>query len=532
MAIGALSTTAAGGAVTAGKLTRYAVFSCMAGAIGGLIFGYDLGITGGVTSMAPFLEAYFPSVYRQQAAAANDTNQYCKFDSQILTLFTSSLYLAALVSSLGAGWVTRKYGRRVSMLAGGAVFMVGSLLNALAVPSRVMGLAMLILGRVLLGFGVGFANQSVPLYVSEMAPPKHRGAFNNLFQLSITLGIFIANLINYGTAKLPGSSGWRVSLGLAAVPAALMIIFSLFLPDTPSSLLDRGQAEEARRVLRRVRGLNPENTEIETEFAEMVAASEASKKVEAPWRNLLTRKHRPHLVMAVLIPFFQQMTGMNIVVFYAPELFNSIGIGKDASLASALITGGFNMIATFVAIYLVDRKGRRFLFLEGGIQMLITQIAVAALIGSKFGTTGAATEISKGFGIGVVTIICVFVMGFAWSWGPLGWLVPSEIFPLEVRSAGQSVVVAVNMLMTFVLGQVFLTLLCHLKFGLFVIFAAFILGMTLFVYFLVPETKGLPIEDVQKVFEEHRVWKKYVQVADRGDAKLRGLELGNVATEQ
>lgn len=213
----------------------------------------------------------------------------------------------------------------------------------------------------------------MPLYVSEMAPPKHRGKFNNMFQLSITLGIFIANLINFGTAKLSGSMGWRISLGLAAVPALLMMFFAYLLPDTPSSLLVRGKVDEARRVLKGVRGIT-EDAEIEAEFSDMVAASEASKKVDTPWRNLRQRKHLPHLIMAIFIPFFQQMTGMNIVVFYAPELFTSIGIGANAALASALITGGVNMVSTLLAIYLVDIKGRRYLFLRGGALMFVLQV--------------------------------------------------------------------------------------------------------------------------------------------------------------
>lgn len=215
--------------------------------------------------------------------------------------------------------------------------------------------------------------QSVPIYVSEMAPPAHRGKFNNLFQLSITLGIFIANLINFGTAKLHGNIGWRISLGLAAIPAALMMIFSYFLPDTPSSLLERGHVDEARKILKRVRGIT-EDAEIEAEFSDMVAVSEASKKVRSPWTNLFQRKYRPYLTMAVFIPFFQQMTGMNIIVFYAPQLFSSIGMGNNSALASALVTGTVNMFSTFVAIFLVDNKGRRPLFLAGGTLMFVLQV--------------------------------------------------------------------------------------------------------------------------------------------------------------
>jgi len=231
-----------------GKMTLFVFFACLVASSGGLIFGYDIGISGGVTSMDPFLEKFFPSVYRKMKANA-DTNQYCKFDSQLLTTFTSSLYLAALVSSFFASTVTRVLGREWSMFGGGFTFLLGASINAGA-----RDVAMLIIGRILLGIGVGFGNQSVPVYLSEMAPARMRGMLNIGFQLMVTIGILAANLINYGTDKIKAGWGWRVSLGLAAVPALIITIGSIFLPDTPNSLIDRGKSDQARTMLRRIRG--------------------------------------------------------------------------------------------------------------------------------------------------------------------------------------------------------------------------------------------------------------------------------------
>ncbi|MCL7036181.1 hypothetical protein MKW94_023930 [Papaver nudicaule] len=213
--------------------------------------------------------------------------------------------------------------------------------------------------------------------------------------------------------------------------------------------------------------------------------------------------------MAILIPFFQQLTGINVVMFYAPVLFKTIGFGNNASLMSAVITGLVNVFATFAAIFIVDKKGRRFLFLEGGCQMFIFQVLVGVLIWIKFGTDGIA-DIPKAYAILVVFCICMFVAGFAWSWGPLGWLVPSEIFPLEIRSAAQSINVSVNMLFTFIIAQVFLSMLCHMKFGLFFFFGGFVFIMTLFVYFFIPETKGIPIEEMSQVWKQHWYWGKFI----------------------
>ena len=212
--------------------------------------------------------------------------------------------------------------------------------------------------------------QSVPLYLSEMAPARLRGRLNIGFQLMITLGILAANLVNYGTSKIKGGWGWRVSLALAAVPATVVTIGSLFLPDTPNSLIDRGHNDRAKVMLRKIRGTD----DIDQEFNDLVAASEESKSVQHPWSNIIKKKYRGQLTMAILIPFFQQITGINVIMFYAPVLFKTIGFGADASLISSVITGVVNVIATFVSIASVDKFGRRALLLQGGAQMIVCQV--------------------------------------------------------------------------------------------------------------------------------------------------------------
>lgn len=205
-----------------------------------------------------------------------------------------------------------------------------------------------------------------------MAPYKYRGALNIGFQLSITIGILVANVLNYFFAKIKGGWGWRLSLGGAMVPALIITVGSLILPETPNSMIERQKIDEAKKKLLRIRGV----ANVDEELNDMVAASEASRKVEHPWRNILERKYRPHLTMAILIPFFQQLTGINVIMFYAPVLFKTIGFGSDAALMSAVITGIVNVVSTLVSIYGVDKWGRRFLFLEGGSQMLICQVLI------------------------------------------------------------------------------------------------------------------------------------------------------------
>ncbi|XP_042512774.1 sugar transport protein 13-like [Macadamia integrifolia] len=495
---GGFAAPATAGTEFEARITPIVIISCIMAATGGLMFGYDVGVSGGVTSMNPFLKKFFPVVYRRKQTG--DDSNYCKYDNQGLQLFTSSLYLAGLTATFFASYTTRKLGRRLTMLIAGFFFICGVALNAAA-----QDLAMLIVGRILLGCGVGFANQAVPLFLSEIAPTRIRGALNILFQLNVTIGILFANLVNYGTAKIKGGWGWRVSLGLAGIPALLLTVGALLVVDTPNSLIERGRLEEGKAVLRKIRGTD----KIEPEFLELVEASRVAKLVKHPFRNLLERRNRPQLIIAVALQFFQQFTGINAIMFYAPVLFDTLGFGGDASLYSAVITGAVNVLSTVVSIYSVDKVGRRLLLLEAGVQMFLSQVAIAIILGIK--VTDKSNNLGTSFAILVVVLICTYVSSFAWSWGPLGWLIPSETFPLETRSAGQSVTVCINLLFTFVIAQAFLSMLCKFQYGIFLFFSGWVVVMSFFVLFLVPETKNIPIEEMtERVWKQHWLWKRFM----------------------
>nr|CAB3468055.1 unnamed protein product [Digitaria exilis] len=238
MAAGSMVAPAAGGRQDyPGGLTLFVSMACLVAATGGLLFGYDIGVSGGVMSMDPFLVRFFPSVYRKQQEAAADRggNQYCMFDSQLLTTFTSSIFLSALAASRGAS---------------------GPCSAAAPFSSP--------------------AAQSAPLYLSEMAPARMRGMLNNGFNLMITVGILLATLVNYGTQKIAGGWGWRLSLALAAVLATVIVVGSFFLHDTPNSLLERGHPEEAKRMLpgadfeENLREDTPQNTSKTTKLTKLL----------------------------------------------------------------------------------------------------------------------------------------------------------------------------------------------------------------------------------------------------------------------
>ncbi|PKU67793.1 sugar transport protein MST4 [Dendrobium catenatum] len=503
MPAGGFAVSAPTGTEFEAKITPIVIISCIMAATGGLMFGYDVGVSGGVTSMNDFLRKFFPKVYRRKNETGLESN-YCKYDNQGLQLFTSSLYLAGLTATFFASYTTRRLGRRITMLIAGFFFIGGVIFNGAA-----QDLDMLIVGRILLGCGVGFANQAVPLFLSEIAPTRIRGGLNILFQLNITIGILFANLINYGTSKIH-PWGWRLSLALAGIPAFLLTIGALFVVDTPNSLIERGRLEQGRAVLSRIRGTN----NVDAEFEEIVQASNAARQVKHPFRNLLKRRNRPQLVIAIVMQIFQQFTGINAIMFYSPVLFNTLGFKNDASLYSAVITGAVNVVSTLVSIYSVDRVGRRALLLEAGVQMFFSQVVISVVLGFK--VKDHSEGLAKGWAVLVVLMVCIFVSAFAWSWGPLGWLIPSETFPLETRSAGQSVTVCTNLLFTFVIAQAFLSMLCHMKYGIFAFFSGWVVIMSIFVLFFLPETKNVPIEEMtERVWKQHWFWKRFVEDAEQ-----------------
>ncbi|KAI3917940.1 hypothetical protein MKW98_000174 [Papaver atlanticum] len=457
----------------------FIVFCWLIAAVGGLMFGYDIGISGGVTAMDDFLLKFFPAVYAKKRFAREDN--YCKFDDQRVQLFTSSLYLAALVSSFFASKVCTKYGRKQTMLVASGFYLIGVALNAAA-----NNLIMLIVGRILLGFGVGFGNEAVPVFLSEIAPLNYRGAVNILFQLFVTIGILCANL--------------KLALGLAGVPAFMLFLGSFVIPDTPTSLIERGQLQNGRTILQKIR----RTEEIDNEYNQIVHASELAHQDKNPFKKLAQPSSRPPLVIGMLMQVFQQFTGINAIMFYAPVLFQTVGFKNDASLLSSVIIGLVNVFSILVSIKTVDKFGRRALLLQACCQMFITQTVIGIILLADLKTTGSLGHVEA---MVVVLLVCLFVMSFAWSWGPLGWLIPSETFPLEKRTTGFAFAVSSNMFFTFA----FLSMMCHMCATIFFFFAAWILVMGLFVVFFLPGTKNVPIDDMnERVWKQHWFWKKFM----------------------
>lgn len=499
MAGGAIKVEGAGrSALYQGHTTFAVVMIAIVAASGGLLFGYDNGITGGVITMRDFQQRFFPEANHGEGSGSSG---YCKFDDHLLQLFTSSLFLAGALAAMVGMFTCNRLGRRFTMICGGAAFIIGTILLASA-----FSLAQLVVGRIVLGFGVGFATQATPLYLSEMAPYNLRGALNILFQLAVTIGIFAAQLINYGTQNIY-PWGWRLSLALAGVPGLMLFLGALALPDTPNSLIERGWLQEGEKVLQRIRG----TSDVTVELEDIVDAVNVSRTVVNPWATIFRRRYWPQLITSIMIPTFQQWVGINAIIFYAPQLFQTTGAGADAALLNTVIIGAVNVASTVVAILVVDRFGRKFLLIEGGIQLVLCEFVVGALIAASLGQSGFGYT-SPAVARATIAFVCIYIAGFAWSWGPLGWLVPAEIQPLETRAAGTAINTFVNLLMTFVVGQTFLSMLCTMKFGVFFFFGGIGILAILFAIFFVPETKNVPIEEIEEtVVHKHWFWSRIVR---------------------
>ncbi|CAL5221511.1 g3716 [Coccomyxa viridis] len=498
MAGGAVSSAGTERTFTA-NFTWYMFFSCVVAASGGALFGWDNGVTGGVVAMTGFLEQFFPETIGKESTQAGDL--YCTYNNQKIQWFTSSLFLAGAATELSGttAYLNRKAGRKFTMAAAGVMFEIGGIILAAA-----MNYEMLIIGRCFLGVAISFASVSVPMYNSEMAPPQLRGRLNQLFQIVLTFAIFAAQMINIGTSKLY-PWGWRLSLGLCMVPATVLLLGGIFLDDTPNSLCERGHPEKARHVLEKIRGTK----DVDEEFQDILEKAELAALVKNPWTLLLFRKkYRPQLVCAACSTLFQQWTGINTIIFYAPQLFLSLGGSQQNALIATVIVGLCNHFSTYISFWLADHYGRRFLLIEAGFQMLVALIVIAISLAQM---VPAPTWL----GWYTLAFILLFDSAYAWSWGPLGWLYPFEIQPLETRPAGGAVASLMNLLFSFVIGQTYLSMLCALKWGVFVLFACCVFLMTLSVYLFFPETKGVPIEDCPYVFKHHWYWKKFANIEDK-----------------
>jgi sugar porter (SP) family MFS transporter len=425
-------------------------------ALGGLLFGYDTGVVSGALL---FLKTQFGGL--------------SSFQEELVTSF---LLVGAMVGAFAAGRVADRIGRRPAILITAVVFVVGVLLAAFAPTFWT-----LIVARFVIGLAVGSASMTVPLYIGEVAPPRLRGGLVSLNQLAITSGIVISYLVDYG---LSSTANWRLMFGLAAIPAVLLFVGVLMQRESPHWLIRQGREDEARAVLLRLR----KPAEIEPEVAEVKVI--ASQRGTA--RDLLARGVRPALWLGILLAVFQQITGINTVIYYAPSLLQGAGLGNSAALLANVGIGAVNVAMTVVAIRLLDRTGRRPLLLTGTAGMAFGMVltGLAFLGGNQLHGWTAYLGIAG---------LLIYTGSFAVGLGPVFWLMIAEIYPLRIRGQAMSVATIANWGANFVVTISFLTLLDVLTpKGVFFLFAFLTLVALMYFAKRVPETRQRSLQQIEQ----------------------------------
>ncbi|MCL7038872.1 hypothetical protein MKW94_029739 [Papaver nudicaule] len=479
---------------------------CIIGGNSGFLIGYIIGIFGGVIFTPEYGKSIYPDTYKDTEVSGY--NHYCSLYFMAISLVPGSLYCLSFFALISINIeCSRLETRKHMIVAGGSLFM-GSVVSALAT-----NIVMFVIGPNLLGLGFGLLNyQGAQRYMSEMAPTQnnHLGFLNIAFKMLIAIGILVANLVNYSTYSIKDEWGWRASFGVAVIPAAIISIGSFLLPDTPISMVKHGKLDDAKRLLQR---LHETTNDISMQYNDLITAKEAFKSALGfKMRTLSQTQNTPYLLMAIALPLLQQLTGINVMVIYSPFLFKALAFRTDATLLYTSIIGGVNVAATIIGIVTVSRGRRRFHIIAGGVQMFVGQIMVGTLVLIKL---VGATGLGDVYDYLIVVAICICVSGFAWWWGPLGRVFFSNddillLFPLEIRPYGQNLAVGLHWIFSSFMAVVFPLMLCHLQFGVFYLFAFFVMIMTLFAYYLVPETNGILLEDdVSQVWKQHWFWRRY-----------------------
>jgi sugar porter (SP) family MFS transporter len=444
----------------------------------GALFGYDQGVISG--ALPGIEDTFHPSLF-------------------MIQVVTSWVTLGALIGSLAGGELADHLGRKYTVVLAGALFALGALTQYQAINTL-----MLVTGRFVIGAGVGIAAVSAPLYAAELAPAAIRGRFVSGYQLAITAGIFLAYLINGHLA----SSQWRLMLGAAAVPGILLVMIGLITRESPRWLIKHNRQEVARAT---VSSLEP-GIDVDARLKSIEASlgddlADSSHR-SSTYGNLASAQWRRPLVIAIGLAVFQQITGINAIIYYANQIFAAAGFSTAAERASVTLwaIGGVNVLATVIAIVFIDRIGRRLLLLAGLIGMGLSLVVVGTafrLIQVAASAEGASSALSAPSLAGIATVcaLVVFIISFAFSLGPVTWTVINEVFPSHVRSRGVALATAINWGSAYLVSQFFLSLVdllgSSLTFWLFAVFCA--LGFV-WVYRVVPETKGKSLEQIQAMW--------------------------------
>jgi SP family galactose:H+ symporter-like MFS transporter len=424
-------------------------------ALGGMLFGYDIGVISGAIL---FIKKEF------------------SLSAGMEEIVVSSVLLGSLIGTVAGGVLADRLGRRRLLIVTAIVFGLGAVAAALA-----PGTASLIGARVVAGAAIGIASFVAPLYISEIAPVAIRGKLVSINQVALTSGIVLSYCIDYAFA---GTQAWRWMFAMAVIPAAAFGIGLLFIPNSPRWLAGRGRTDQARAVLKRIRA--PEQVEVELNQIQQSVGQQKGN-----WSELLSPFLRPAMIVGVGLAIAQQITGINTVIYYAPTIFKFAGLSSaSVAILASVGVGVVNVVFTLVAMQLIDRVGRR--------PLLLASLAGMALGLTVLGLAFSLPQLSGSLGWIAVASLMVYVGSFAVGLGPVFWLILSEIYPLRIRGRAMSVGTVANWSANLIVALSFLTLTQVLgKAFTFWLYGVVTIGAWLFAFFLVPETKGKTLEEIE-----------------------------------
>ncbi|KAJ5886744.1 uncharacterized protein N7473_009418 [Penicillium subrubescens] len=517
--------------------------------LGGLLFGYDQGVISGVITMESF-GARFPRVFS---------------DSGFKGWFVSTLLLAAWAGSLINGPVADRIGRKLSINVAVVIFVIGS-----AIQCGAVNIPMLFTGRAIAGLAVGMLTMVIPLYISEVSIPEIRGGLVVVQQLSITIGILVSYWINYGTNYIGGSrcapnipftggtaskpafdpyqdvpargctgqseASWRLPLAIQIAPAVILGIGMLFFPDSPRWLMMKERDDESLTALSRLRRQDRSSPALQNEYLEI----RASIRLE----NTFAREHFPNLsgfrlhaaqymsflttwarfkrlAIGCCVMFFQQFMGCNAMIYYAPTIFGQLGLdGNTTSLLATGVYGIVNCLSTLPALLFIDKIGRRVLLMAGATGTCISLVIVGGILGGY----GSSLMDHKSAGWAGIAFIYIYDINFSYSFAPIGWVLPSEIFNLSIRSKAISITTSATWMCNFIIGLVTPDMLDSITWGTYIFFAAFCLLALAFTFFCIPETRGKTLEDMDLIFGDTAAHEEKERIKHI-EAELRGTQI-------
>ncbi|KFY43193.1 hypothetical protein V494_02067 [Pseudogymnoascus sp. VKM F-4513 (FW-928)] len=498
-------------------VTMKAYLMCAFAAFGGIFFGYDTGWMGGVLAMDYFIRQHTGLDYPRTLFGDDTTSaEYKKYKDAFhlsahdQSLMTSILSCGTFFGAIAAGDIADFIGRRPTIILGSAIFSVGCILQTASTTLPVM-----VVGRLIAGFGVGFISAIIILYMSEIAPKKVRGALVSGYQFCITIGILLANCVVYATQNRDDTGSYRIPIAVQFLWAIILAIGLFFLPESPRFFVKRGKLEKAAKALASVRGQPIDSDYIQDELAEIIANHEYEMAVIPQttylqgWANCFHgsitngASNLRRSILGIVLQMMQQLTGINFIFYFGTVFFKSLGTIDNPFLIS-LVTTLVNVLSTPLAFWIVERFGRRRILIIGASGMVVAQFIVGII-----GVTAGAPDKNNGSAIkAMIAFICINISFFATTWGPSAWVVIGEIFPLPIRSRGVGLSTASNWFWNCIIAVITPYLVgtehgqANLGAKVFFMWGALCCLSLGFAYFFVPETKGLSLEQVDKMLEE------------------------------